>query len=340
MMSKLSSKLKTLQRIKQVRLEIFLNHFKLTEKNAISDCSNMLVALNASFDCGINGEQLKECFEDLDGFERLEMFLAGTSFSWVFFHSSTSAMNALDYLDGLYQPTCKKQLLFIMTNFVPEFPERPLTDPTVVFKTIPGMLVLPNFCTSDEEEKIIEHIIIEGSNGRWQSLKSRTVQHYSFKFDYSTKSVNREQIIADKGLPEWVEPIIEKYMERFENKPLRPNQLTLNRYDPGGGIPFHVDTHSSFLSPLLILSLGSQTVMDFRISTGDKYTFYSVLLPRRSLVVMDGESRYAFEHCIRPRKMDLIDGLAIVRSERFSLTFRNIRPLEQPCSCSYKSLCT
>jgi alkylated DNA repair dioxygenase AlkB len=117
----------------------------------------------------------------------------------------------------------------------------------------------------------------------------------------------------------------------------RPDQLTLNYYIPGGGIAPHSDRHSSFLSPLVVISLGSQIVMDFRIRDGpeDKYIIKSVLIPRRSIFVMDG----GYEHFIRPRKMDLIDGLAIRREERYSLTFRNIRSPDDPCGCAFKNLC-
>lgn len=69
------------------------------------------------------------------------------------------------------------------------------------------------------------------------------------------------------------------------------------------------------------------------------YTTYSVILPRRSLVVMNGVSRYGFEHVIRPRKVDVIDGLAVERGDRYSLTFRNVRDPEYPCSCPFRSLC-
>lgn len=54
----------------------------------------------------------------------------------------------------------------------------------------------------------------------------------------------------------------------------------------------------------------------------------SVLLPRRSLLIMTGESRYLWSHGITPRKSDIIttaDGLDLVmRETRVSFTFRKI----------------
>lgn len=42
-----------------------------------------------------------------------------------------------------------------------------------------------------------------------------------------------------------------------------PDQLTVNKYLPGHGIPPHVDTHSAFEDILVSLSLGSAVVMEF-----------------------------------------------------------------------------
>lgn len=55
----------------------------------------------------------------------------------------------------------------------------------------------------------------------------------------------------------------------------------------------------------------------------------SVLLPRRSLLVMTGESRYVWSHGITPRKSDIVTspagGLTLAtRGTRTSLTFRKI----------------
>lgn len=53
------------------------------------------------------------------------------------------------------------------------------------------------------------------------------------------------------------------------------------------GIPPHCDTHSCFEGPIVSLSLGSDIVMDFR----QEDAMSSVILPSRSLLVMDGSSR-------------------------------------------------
>jgi alkylated DNA repair dioxygenase AlkB len=68
------------------------------------------------------------------------------------------------------------------------------------------------------------------------------------------------------------------------------DQLTINRYPPGVGLAPHVDVHSAFEEPIASLSLGSSAVMEFRRKADKR----PLLLPRRSLTIMTGESRYAW----------------------------------------------
>ena len=50
-----------------------------------------------------------------------------------------------------------------------------------------------------------------------------------------------------------------------------------------------------------------------------------LLLPRRSLLIMSGESRYAWQHGITARKADpLPDGTMMERARRVSITFRKV----------------
>lgn len=118
-----------------------------------------------------------------------------------------------------------------------------------------------------------------------------------------------------------------------------PEQLTVNIYQPGQGIPPHVDTHSAFLDPICSLSLGSAVVMEFRQPTTQSHV--SVALPRRSMLVMSGESRYGWTHGITPRKFDIVQtptGLSVAKREvRLSFTFRWLQ--STPCICSFPSLC-
>ena len=141
-----------------------------------------------------------------------------------------------------------------------------------------------------------------------------------------------------------------------------PDQLTVNRYNPGEGIPPHVDTHSAFTHIIASLSLGSTTVMTFRrqkttnLSAIDEAracprpgkaitprkqdtdAVVSIPLPPRSLAILKGEARYAWSHAIAARKKDCIDDRLVARGVRVSLTFRRLRP-SQLCDCDWPSIC-
>ncbi len=93
-----------------------------------------------------------------------------------------------------------------------------------------------------------------------------------------------------------------------------PDQCTVNRYEPGHGIPPHIDTHSCCDGAIASLSLGSDVVMVFTdAETGEAMP---VDLPRRSLMVMRGRARYVFRHSIPARKGDIVpngEGFLTVR---------------------------
>ena len=118
------------------------------------------------------------------------------------------------------------------------------------------------------------------------------------------------------------------------------DQLTVNDYQPGQGIPPHVDTHSPFQELFISLSLLSGVSMNFRTPEGAQKDVY--LLPR-SLVVFTGEARYNYMHSIATRKLDKVEGLLRFRHRRISLTFRKLRvksDLEDGvCRCRYPKLC-
>ena len=87
------------------------------------------------------------------------------------------------------------------------------------------------------------------------------------------------------------------------------DQLTINDYAPGQGIPSHVDKHSPFEEIFTTLSLKSGVTMQFRRSSPDqdgKPMVKHLYLKPRSLVVFTGEARYNWLHGIACRKVDNI----------------------------------
>jgi alkylated DNA repair protein alkB homolog 8 len=204
-----------------------------------------------------------------------------------------------------------------------------------------GLVILKDFI-SDVEEKLLLSSIdwneIEDSNS---SLKHRQVKHYGYEFIYGANNVNPDQPLLRK-IPEECNFLWQRLSERCSTfNYFQPDQMTVNRYQPGHGIPPHCDTHSPFEDPIVSLSLGGDTVMDFA-TTKEKC---SVDLPGRTLLVMSGESRYGWTHGIVPRHMDIVQipnngGLTVrKRTERISFTFRKLRMDSTPCICKFPTLC-
>jgi hypothetical protein len=126
----------------------------------------------------------------------------------------------------------------------------------------------------------------------------------------------------------------------------------VNRYRVGDGIPSHVDSHSPFTDIIVSLSLGpGSVVMDFAPTSTTKQRFgeaareIHVPLPPRSLLALTGAARYGYTHGITARRTDRINGVLTPRSQRTSLTFRQLRSAfgaadgQARCICTFTSSC-
>ncbi|CAH1777251.1 unnamed protein product [Owenia fusiformis] len=207
-----------------------------------------------------------------------------------------------------------------------------------------GLIILEEFVSEEEEQSLLAAIDWNDRtpDSAIGSLKHRKVKHYGYEFLYGINNVDLNCPLKD-GIPSQCEQVLDrliqgKYITSY------PDQLTVNQYAPGQGIPPHIDTHSAFEDGLVSISLGCQVVMEFRHPSGN---ISPVLLPRRSAMVMTKESRYVWSHGITPRKFDIVpcssndpanSGLTLSKREtRTSLTFRKC--LVGPCQCNYQAQC-
>ena len=107
----------------------------------------------------------------------------------------------------------------------------------------------------------------------------------------------------------------------------KPNQIIINKYEPGQGISAHRDHMKYFTGDIATLSLGSEYVMKFRPhpeNTSVDSKKYDVLLPVGSLAVMKDDARSLWTHEISKSQSDKIDGKRIKRGTRISITFRTV----------------
>ncbi|KAJ1957290.1 hypothetical protein EC988_000904 [Linderina pennispora] len=297
---------------------------------------------------GATVAELEAVFSEFEGFERVVMKL-GKPYSFVIFRSGENAQSAHEVLhERMCEPLGKILFLEYLThrNFAyladrvsPDDTEGELLDASR------GLHYFGDFITEQEEKDIMEHIRIDEeaeiarNNGsdKWTQVQERYVKHYGHSFDYHIKHVGSDSLTASTELPPWMQPFIDRIRTKLPGYPGTPNQLTIQRYPPGSGIAFHTDSHTAFTDMIVILSMGSPVQMDFR-KPASHDSLVTIDLEPRSLVVMTGEARYGWEHAIRIRRSDLVDGRVRERCERWSITIRTINE-QMTCSCAFSALC-
>ncbi|KAJ3196551.1 hypothetical protein HDU82_001749 [Entophlyctis luteolus] len=297
----------------------------------------------------------------------------GVAYSFAVFDSPESASAALGILDDAlfdargipilvpgnalssHIPSPSARVIHAMPALMVPFPEiDTLTDPADILREIPGLHVLPDFITAEEEDYLIKGM----EQHPWINLSERQVQHHGFAFDYNSNHVDFSNRTG--SLPDWCEFLIRKM--DFAIKMLAEvhtndfsyrgfNQLTLNKYPPGSGISPHVDTHTRFDSPITSLSLLSGVQMEFRtlydnaddiFARNSHHKVVDVWLPRRSIAFMSGFVRFGWEHGIRARSADVVNCRRVERGARVSMTFRGVREGEGvagECGCGWDAVC-
>ncbi|KAK2532984.1 Alkbh8 [Columba livia] len=296
---------------KQVRAQHTLMRHEGIE--CVSHGTQSLVIANAGLGNGMSRQQLLKIVEEYGLVETLLM-PPNKPYSFVKYGTTEEAKKAFDALNGK-EVTLEDfgQNIVLYINFV----EKVFCKNAVPTSLPPGLMVIENIISPEEEKRMLESIDWVGdedTQNAQQTLRHRRVKHFGYEFCYDNNNVDK-----DKPLP--------------------------------GGIPPHIDTHSAFEDEIISLSLGAEIVMDFKHPDGHTV---AIMLPRCSLLVMAGESRYLWTHGITPRKYDVIQAselgrkvgtitadvrdLTLNRREtRTSFTFRKVR--RSPCNCIYPSVC-
>ena len=187
-----------------------------------------------------------------------------------------------------------------------------------------GIIWQEDYITAAHEERLLNIFLHELE---WPQGSGRLSLHYGYTFDYKTFGVDPD--IPYKEFPPWLKPLI----PTTESRP--PEQVCLQFYPPGTGIPPHVDTHSTY-DQLYALSLGAPVFMQFK--HGERRV--EVDLRPRSMMQMSGDSRLHWTHGIKKRKTDTLDdGTVRVRGNRWSITYRWLRGGSMECECGNITLC-
>ncbi|XP_018543433.1 alkylated DNA repair protein alkB homolog 8 [Lates calcarifer] len=307
-----------------------------------------LVVANGGLGNGVSREELSAALKEMGEVEALIM-PPHKPYAFVTYRCEESARKAVVHLNG-QKLQCGENSVTLYLSYV--------TSVTCEKeKSVPlpeGLVLVEDFVSPEEEALLLAAIDWSSTNDdvtAQKALKHRRVKHYGFEFRYDNNNVDKDKPLP-AGLPEECLPVLERCL-RNGHIDIMPDQLTVNQYESGQGIPPHVDTHSAFEDTILSLSLGAKTVMEFRHPDG---RLVPVMLPGRSLLVMKGESRYLWTHGITPRKFDMVPACdpqspahatsdlgtncnltLSKRGTRTSFTFRKIR--HEPCRCAFPSAC-
>ncbi|CAH0385937.1 unnamed protein product [Bemisia tabaci] len=325
----LDLKLKTKRKLRKYQ------HLLTKETDAVVTIeSENLMICNAGLVSGNQREELVQFFSSFGAIEEVSMS-PGKSYSFIKFKRTHDAIKAFKEVNGQKGlPSMDSCLYLLFVNKVP---------PLSVYEDVlpPGLLLLENFINEHEEEMLLNCVIWSSvDSDQEKCLKHRQVKHFGYEFRYSDNNVNKDAPLME-SIPQECGFLFERLSKsRPELSLWMPDQLTVNKYEPGQGIPPHIDTHSAFNDPILSLSLNASIVMEWRNS---ERQHFSVLLPRRSLLIMSSESRYAWTHGITPRKTDILKNhegnlTVCAREVRVSFTFRQLRR-EGPCMCQWPKFC-
>jgi alkylated DNA repair dioxygenase AlkB len=181
---------------------------------------------------------------------------------------------------------------------------------------ISGLTYIADYIDAPTEALLIQTIDAQP----WITELKRRVQHYGLRYDYKARAITQDLRIGP--IPDWLDGLCKRLAADGIFSRV-PDQVIINEYQPGQGISAHIDCVPCFTNTIASLSLGSPCVMDFTHSeTGEKS---SLLLEQRSLLVLNGDARYVWQHAIAGRKTDRYNGQIIQRKQRLSLTFRKIK---------------
>ncbi|KAG8523386.1 Alkylated DNA repair protein alkB-8 [Galemys pyrenaicus] len=333
---------------KSLRKQIKARHILLRHEGieTVSYATQCLVVANGGLGNGMSRNRLLSVLEECGLVDALLM-PPNKPYSFVRYKTTEESKKAYITLNGKEIVDDLGQKIILYLNFV----EKAQWKELGVRALPPGLMVVEEIISSEVETVLLESInwAEDTDNQNFQkSLKHRRVKHFGYEFHYENNNVDKDNPLPG-GLPDICDSILENWLKEGFIKH-KPDQLTINQYQPGHGIPAHIDTHSAFEDEIISLSLGSEIVMDFKHPDG---VTVQVMLPRRSLLVMTGEARYLWTHGITPRKFDTVqaskghksgiitndvgDLTLSKRGIRTSFTFRKVR--QTPCNCSYRLVC-
>lgn len=192
---------------------------------------------------------------------------------------------------------------------------------------IAGLRYVPEFITTEEEDALVRSL----EQLDWNNPLPRRTHHFGYMYDFTSRRGAIEEHprvpVPSEPFPDWLRQLAARLCESGA-MPHVPDQVIANEYTPGQGLGFHIDNTQSFDSCVVSLTLQSGCAMDFKHKDSKHQT--QVYLERRSLLVLEGDARYAWMHAVARRTEDVVGDTVIPRGTRLSLTFRRVLDQAKP----------
>lgn len=186
-----------------------------------------------------------------------------------------------------------------------------------------GFYYFPDAIGEELSTAVINFLNIQQWEGITTSATGRKVQQYGYKYDYNNNSKHFEKItdIPDPvlKLKQVACEIADSTLEKEFYDLTKLNQCIVNQYKPGHGISAHID-RPALGNIVVCFTLGSGATLTFTTKKGGKEIRVDKYVEPNSLYFMTGDSRYSWQHEIKPR---LSDG-DIKRGTRISVTLRTV----------------
>jgi alkylated DNA repair dioxygenase AlkB len=174
-----------------------------------------------------------------------------------------------------------------------------------------GFNYVPDFLNRDEEAELVTAIRqIELHAFQFQGFEAKR-KVASFGFDYN---FNNGRLTKGQPFPTSFHPLIRKVAGYVQLSEKDFAELLVTEYPPGSVINWHRDAPPFKL--ICGISLLEDCLFKLRLYQKDKQgkkSILSVVLQRRSMYVMDRESRISWQHSITP-----------VKRTRYSITLRTL----------------
>ena len=164
--------------------------------------------------------------------------------------------------------------------------------------TISGLQYVPGYLDPATHDNLLTAADLDP----WLMSVDHGVRVYGYRYSHANRAAFR---IGE--LPPWVSELAVGLC-RDGFLPKVPDQMVANDYPPGSGIFAHVD-QAVFGDVVASVSLGSTCVMRFAHRESDRSE--ELLLEPRSVIVLSGDARWAWQHEIPARAIGTWQGTEI-----------------------------